>query len=541
MNMESVAEIVQLDVLTRPAVLAPIALITAYIIYSLLFSIVRPSPTKQLASKVPIVGAKPGEWFPLLRARWRNGLDIKPVLLTAYRQHKHEACLLPVLGVEDLLVLPPHELSWFLDQPDTLVSIKETTRYTLQLDYTVHDHRLADEQPHVPVIKRKLTRETGNVVPELWDEIRASFQDLWGSVAGETKEICTYETVQRAIGRVTNRVFVGLPLCRDDALLDTAVAYAMDVPISSTLLRFVWEPVRPLAALLITLPGRIHTRKFHAIVRETIQRRLAEYSDLEKEDEPNDFLQWTIQEAKMSGDPYLGRVDTLAGELLLMNFAAIHTSSFSMTSVLTDLVSAGPISGPRYINELRREITDVLARHGGVWDKRALADMPKLDSVLRESARINSFVTVATMRMVVARDGITTPGGVHIPQGIVVVSYGYPRMHDGEIYPDPEEFRPFRFAEKRVEEGSTSFLEGARQAFTTTSADFVGFGHGRHACPGRFFASVELRLMLAYVVMNYDFDFQDTRPRNKWININRVPDMKARIRATKVAGNERSY
>lgn len=533
--MESLPRVVQSDIFTRPAVLALVMLIVVYMLYSIVVSIFRPSSTSLLASKVPIVGAKPGEWFPLLRARWRNGLDIRPVLLAAYQQHKHEPCLLPLLGVEDLLVLPPHELSWFLDQADTLVSIKETTKYSLQLDYTVHDHKLADEQPHVPVIKRKLTRETGNVVPELWDEIRASFEELWGSVAGQTTEVCTYETVQRAIGRVTNRVFVGLPLCRDKALLETAVAYAMDVPIASLLLKFVWEPVRPLAALFITLPGRIHTRRFYAIVRETIQKRLARGKDLEKEDEPNDFLQWAIQEAKVSGDPYLSRVDTLAGELLLMNFAAIHTSSFSMTSVLTDLVSSGPINGPRYINELRHEISGVLARHGGVWDKRALADMPKLDSVLRESTRINSFVTVATMRMVVARDGITTPGGVHIPPGTMVVSYGYPRMHDGEIYPDPEEFRPFRFAEKRIDEGSTSFLEGARQAFTTTSGEFTGFGHGRHACPGRFFASVELRLMLAYLVMNYDFEFQDTRPRNKWININRVPDMKATIRATKVA------
>lgn len=537
------------DVLIRPVLLGPVVLIAAYILYSLFVVILRPTSISPLAATVPIVGAKPGEWFPILRARWRNGIDIKPVLVSAYQQHKNESCLLPVLGMENMLLLPPHEVAWYLDQPDTLVSIRETTKNSLQLDHTVHDRMLSERQPHVNVIKRKMTRETGNVIPELRDEIRAAFEDLWGDVRGETREVCVYSTVGRAIGRVTNRVFVGLPLCRDAALLDNAVAYAMDVPVSALILKFVWKPLRPFAALLITLPGRIHTRRFYAIVRESIRQRLAKYQSahtdrdigeprLQEKDEPNDFLQWAIQEAMASGDPYLSRVDTLAGQLLLMNFAAIHTSSFSLTSVLLDLIGSGPTDGPQYVDELRREITEVLARHGGIWDKRALAAMPKLDSVLRESARLNSFVTVAAMRMVTAPAGITTPGGVHIPQGTVVGSHGYPRMHDGEIYSDPEEFRPFRFAEKRVQEGS-SFLEGARQAFTTTSGEFVGFGHGRHACPGRFFASTELRLMLAHVVMNYDFEFQDTRRRNKWINVNRVPDMKATVRARKVAAVDR--
>lgn len=546
MNVGSPRFAVPLDVLTRPALLAPVALIAAYIIFSALVRVLRPSPISRLACTVPIVGAKPGEFFPLLRARWRNGLNIKPALVAAYRQHKHEACLLPLFGTEDLLLLPPHEVAWFLDQPDALVSLQDTINYSLQLEHTVHDRLLGERQPHVAVVRRKLTRETGNVVPELRDEIRAAIDELWGNVRGETRDVCVYDTMRRAIGRVTNRVFVGLPLCRDEALLDNAVAYAVDVPTSAVILKFVWKPFRPLAALLVTLPGRIHTRRFYAIVRECIRRRLAGYVESglsgqhagkprsEGKDQPNDFLQWSIQEAVASGDPFLSRVDTLAGNLLMMNFAAIHTSSFSLTSVLLDLVSSGPTNGPRYVAELRREITEGLARHGGVWDKSTLADMPKLDSTMRESARVNSFVTVAVTRMVVAPKGITTPGGVQIPQGTTVGSHGFPRMHDEEFYPDPEDFRPFRFAEKRVEQGS-SFLEGAKQAFTATSGEFVGFGHGRHACPGRFFASAELRLMLAYVVMNYDFEFQDARPRNHWVSLNRVPDMNATVRATRVA------
>jgi cytochrome P450 len=32
----------------------------------------------------------------------------------------------------------------------------------------------------------------------------------------------------------------------------------------------------------------------------------------------------------------------------------------------------------------------------------------------------------------------------------------------------------------------------------------MGFGYGRHACPGRFFAANEIKLILARIVLQYD-------------------------------------
>lgn len=549
--------------ISRPAILGPLVLVVAYFINSFFQ---QPDPIRKLSSTLPIVGAKPGEWFPLIRARWRNGRDLKPALLSAYRDHGHEPCILPIQGAQDYVVLPLRDFSWYLDQPDSVIDIHTAIKHSLQLEHTVVDGSLVGSRGEpAELIKKKLTRETGNVIPELLDETSAALGDLWGdgtagddgAPAGGFREVVVYSTMQRAISRVTNRVFVGLPLCRDERLLDAGVAYAQDVPLASTLLRLLWKPLRPLAALFIMLPGRIHTNRFYAALRGEIQRRVREYGsggNAEKgaAQPPNDFLQWSVDQALSEGDAFLSRVETMAGRLLLLNMAAIHTSSFSLTSALLDLAHTGPTDGPVYIAALREEIEDSLARHGGVWDKRALADMPRLDSVMRESARLNSFVTVATSRIVIAPEGLTTPAGtgptgpvpaVHLPPGTPLATHGYAVMHDEEVYPDPETFRPFRFADKRLAvderqraEGSADagggYLEKARQAFTTTSPDFLGFGHGRHACPGRFFASAELRLMLAWVVMNYDFEFAEAgpRPRNWWFNINRVPNMKATIR-----------
>ncbi|KAI2470863.1 cytochrome P450 [Annulohypoxylon bovei var. microspora] len=520
------------DALARPAVLAPALLFVGYVLYQLF----RPSGLPD----IPIVGARPGEWFPLMRAKWRNTKDMKTATEVAYARYRDQTVILPIAGAQNFVQLPASQLQWLVDQPDAELNLHEQVLDSLQLDFTVMDPRLIHNPIHHKLISAVLTRETGNLVPTLLDETQFSIDHLWGTDTENWSELCVYDVMRRVIGQVTNRVFVGLPLCRNQELLDAGLAYAQDVPMSSTALRFMWEPLRPLAALFMTLPNRIHTNKFYSIVRPEIERRLRDY-DARRADpetkaadkEPNDFLQWSVNQAKTSGDPYLAKVDTLSGRILLLNFASTHTSSFAMTHAILDLAS----SKSEYFDELRTEITAVLAEYGGEWNKRALAAMVKLDSVMRESQRLNSFVTLATNRTVVRKEGIDTPDGVHIPRGTVVCAPSYPVFHDPAVYPEPREFKPFRFAERRAAapaadhegEKDPSYIQKARLAFATTSPEYCAFGHGRHACPGRFFAASELKLILAYLVLNYDFQIQEKRPENFWFGMNRVPPMKATI------------
>lgn len=38
----------------------------------------------------------------------------------------------------------------------------------------------------------------------------------------------------------------------------------------------------------------------------------------------------------------------------------------------------------------------------------------------------------------------------------------------------------------------------------TVTKENMGFGYGRHACPGRFFAAAEIKLLLARILLDYD-------------------------------------
>ncbi|KAK4444584.1 cytochrome P450 [Podospora aff. communis PSN243] len=516
----------------RPAVLGPVLLLVGYLIYKAFFS----GPK---LPKLPIVGAKEGDWFPLWQARLRNAVDFKAAVIKAEADFRGQTVLLPVLGGggNDRVMLPRSEAQFVTDQPDSVLSMHVEVVDSLQFNYTVIDSNLVHNPVHHHLITTTLTNQIGNLVPDVSDETAQSVGETWGNDTTAWKEATLYSDMASVISRVTNRVFVGAPKCRDPNLLRVSLRYASQLPIIGQILKATWEPIRPVAAFFLTIPLRITMRNWTAVLRDEIETRMAVYNarqrDPEKksaEPEPNDFLQWSIHQAMASGDPYMWKTSTLAARILLVNFAAIHTSTMSITGAILDLVA----SKQEYIDELREEIESVLAEHGGEWNKRALAKMEKLDSVMRESARLNSFVTIGLPRRVVAKDGITTPSGVKLPYNSTVIVPSYTVLHDDERYPDAEEFKPFRFAEQRSDE-TVGYVKRAGKQFATTSTDFLTFGHGRYACPGRFFAANELKLILGHVVMNYDFEVtgKGSRPRNKWYGMVRIPPMEAKIRIRK--------
>ncbi|KAL7269164.1 hypothetical protein RUND412_008185 [Rhizina undulata] len=60
--------------------------------------------------------------------------------------------------------------------------------------------------------------------------------------------------------------------------------------------------------------------------------------------------------------------------------------------------------------------------------------------------------------------------------------------------------------------------------------EYLAFGHGKHPCPGRFFAVNELKLLMSYIILNYDFKVQSgKRPANVYFWVNCAPPMEAEL------------
>jgi cytochrome P450 len=118
----------------------------------------------------------------------------------------------------------------------------------------------------------------------------------------------------------------------------------------------------------------------------------------------------------------------------------------------------------------------------------------------------------------VARRPFTFSDGTYIPQGTHIHVAVHSTHLDHSNYLDPTNFIPFRFVDKKDEQNKTRKLD-----MVTTHTTFAAFGHGRHACPGRFFAAEMLKLTLAHIIMNYDVKLEGEHPKNTWILSTCIP------------------
>ncbi len=138
---------------------------------------------------------------------------------------------------------------------------------------------------------------------------------------------------------------------------------------------------------------------------------------------------------------------------------------------------------------MRNEVCAELAAEHGAWTKAGLARMISLDSALRESMRLWGFVSRGVLKLVVKKEGVRLPGGLHLPFGTKVGYHAHPIHHDGDFYVGAHNFNPFRWCneENGDAEGSdftNALKRGEKRKGTllvTTSSTFMAFSHGRHA------------------------------------------------------------
>lgn len=99
---------------------------------------------------------------------------------------------------------------------------------------------------------------------------------------------------------------------------------------------------------------------------------------------PDDMLQWFVEAQARSGSKDDGEITE---QQLGISFAAIHTTTLTATNAFYNLAAM-----PEVAAELRREVLAVLEANGGQLTCKALQDMKKLDSFMKETMRCYPFV-----------------------------------------------------------------------------------------------------------------------------------------------------
>lgn len=383
----------------------------------------------------------------------------------------------------------------------------------------------------------------------MWEEVQVAIDQTWGTNTMEWKDVGIWQNMMRVIPSVTNRMMVGPQVCRNEDFLANMGKFAMDViTCASVYLRFTPRFLKPLVGPLVSIPNTRHWRNTTKYTLPIINERLANFKRKEEDpsfqwDEPNDYISWHIKLAMAEGRHDELTPDMISRRLMPVNFAAIHTTALTITSAIFDLLSSP--NSLEWLEGIREEAERVLAEEGGQWTKNGLARCHRSDSAIRESMRLSNFMALNVVRKVMPAAGIENKvGGWRAPQGALLGVDMHSVQHDPEIYRDPNTYDPFRFS--RLRESPDTFNVHSKVTGTgsgtgttgliTTSDIFLPFSHGRHACPGRFFVALEMKLILAYIAMNYEIKPLKSRPPNTWFGQNVVPPMKATIKVRRKEG-----
>ena len=269
---------------------------------------------------------------------------------------------------------------------------------------------------------------------------------------------------------------------------------------------------RPLALILPTIwKNKYYVSQGRRILSDDIMH----YQKMQRMQEPikeHTLLSGLVETATPEdNDP-----DYLAHLAVVISLASIHTTQMNAVHCLNDLAAH-----PEYIEPIRAEIREA-CKDG--WRKSNITKLHKLDSFIKESQRFNPPSLLSYHRLM--QKSHTLSDGMHLPKNAHICVPVWHILNDCKVTPDADKFDGFRYARMReVPE------EAHMHQFVTATSNSLNFGYGKYACPGRFFASLEIKSILARLLMNYEFKFHEgaSRPKNLSAYEFEFPDPKCEL------------
>ncbi|KAL4863117.1 hypothetical protein BDV12DRAFT_189892 [Aspergillus spectabilis] len=337
------------------------------------------------------------------------------------------------------------------------------------------------------------SRKIGALIEPLSNETGIFLRENWSDDT-EWHPIALNESMHHLIAQLTARIFLGEELCRNRDWIKVAIDYTTH---RTAAMKELHPYGRFIPIVHWFLPScralRACVRAARPFVERVLETRRKEQALKQKES--TDALSWidgVANENKTKYDPTLTQ--------LRLAYAAVHTTSDMMTKVIVAICEHDELIQP-----LREEIVAVVKEHG--WSEAALAKMVLLDSVLKETQRLEPLASFTLSR--IARESVVLSDGTRIPKG-TQARLTTDNMWNSSIYSDAAKFDGYRFVKLRGQDPATGTgTASGGVSFVSVSANHMGFGYGKHACPGRFFAGAETKIALCHILLKYDFELVD--------------------------------
>ncbi|KAK2048036.1 cytochrome P450 [Colletotrichum somersetense] len=336
------------------------------------------------------------------------------------------------------------------------------------------------------IIMKYLTKALAKLTKPISEEATLALRHVLTD-STDWHQITPHTDIIRIVSRLSSRVFMGEELCRDEQWVRVSGNYSAAAFGVGWLVSQWPRWARPVVHWF--LPSCWYVRRLLAECRSTLKphlerrnaRKAATLARGETAPIFDDAIEWLEKESTTKYDP--------VSDQITLSLVAIHTTSELLLQTMLDLASH-----PELFQPLREELVHVLGAEG--LKITAFHHLKLMDSVIKESQRMKPAL-LSTWRRLVKED-IELSTGFVLRKGQKIIAANT-HMWDSQYYESPLEYDGYRFLRMRgTDEGKLAYL-------VSTSAKHPGFGHGHHACPGRFFAANELKVALAHLLLKYDW------------------------------------
>ncbi|KAK1991392.1 cytochrome P450 [Colletotrichum falcatum] len=302
----------------------------------------------------------------------------------------------------------------------------------------------------------------------------------------ESTEV-TPDKLMHVVSRMSSRIFMGDDLCNDTEWIQESAKYiqlaghgVFELSRWPRLMRRLVHWFLPSFAEI-----RRQLSRCRAIIQPHIDRRIAIKKAAAERGEPNpynDSIEWFSRELSPDADPAEVQIN--------LTILAVHTTSDLLIQTMMDIAKHPEILGP-----LREETIRVLQTDG--LKKSGLRKLRLMDACFKESQRLRPIFLAYFRRR--AQVDIKLKDGFVIKKGTLTAMDGRTVLLNENDYPDPLRWDPYRYIRMR-EAGEENLSH-----LVSSSEKHIGFGHGIHSCPGRFFAAHELKVAFSHILLKYDW------------------------------------
>ncbi|KAG0227805.1 cytochrome P450 [Mortierella sp. GBAus27b] len=426
-----------------------------------------------------------------------------------------------LLGKIYTVVSGPQVREVFMNEDfSAMDAVDELTNMRTFFDSIRKSNHDADNQTIHLVVRDMVSPNLPMFTPRIVKQLEVNLEKELGSCPEGKLVEKPLAVLQEMVASAMAHVFVGAEVAKSRKVIDTFINATADfgkmLGNNRTRRASYWKSLITKANYRLLNPMQVHVQVLlEASAPVILERRREEAEAAEKGIEyvrPDDILQRLLD----NFDKY-GFVDLedVCGHLMVLILASVHTTTDTATTLLFYMAAF-----PQYMEKLFEEQCEVLdaiqtereqkrqellkkgesvpeeldPAHDRDLSASAIKKMVHMDSFVREMFRYRQEFLALSHR---ARKTVTLSNGVVIPKDHSVIINMRSVHQSADQGEDTTEFRPWRFV-------------GKSKAATKAGADFLPFGMGKHACPGRFLAIQELKTIGVLMVSQYSkIEMQD--------------------------------